>query len=93
MTYTDALQYVKRQSGWRLPEVKELASLLDWSCERPVIDGMVFPNTPNRFFWTATRYSAGADGVWCVNFADGSIKGSGRDSQSGVVRLLRVAKD
>ncbi|RMW98730.1 DUF1566 domain-containing protein [Allofranklinella schreckenbergeri] len=94
MTYADALQYAQQQRGWRLPEVKELASLLDWACAQPAIDETVFPNTHSRFFWTATRrYSAGADGVWCVNFADGSIKWSGRDSHSGAVRLLRVAHE
>jgi hypothetical protein len=33
--------------GWRLPDVKELMSIVDFRVQQPAIDGDLFPNTPH----------------------------------------------
>lgn len=39
-------------TGWRLPNVKELASLADKGCQSPAIDSTAFPGTPSGVYWS-----------------------------------------
>ena len=41
-------------TDWRLPNVKELASIVEYACFGPAIDLSVFPETPSAPFWTNT---------------------------------------
>jgi hypothetical protein len=41
-------------SDWRLPNIKELASLGDRSCSGPYINNTLFPNGPNGDVWSST---------------------------------------
>lgn len=53
-THEQAIQHAQSQAGWRLPNVKELESLVDRGCEEPMIDSVAFPGTPRTGFWTST---------------------------------------
>jgi hypothetical protein len=44
--WEDALAYAATQTGWRLPNLKELHSLVERSCANPAINETAFPNTP-----------------------------------------------
>ncbi len=68
-SHEQALARAKSQSGWRLPNVKELTSIVDRTRTSQSIDLMVFPATPNSWFWTATP----VDGEFAshVNFNGG----------------------
>lgn len=59
-------------SGWRLPSVKELQTLVDESRSRPAIDREVFPDTPPTFFWSSSNVASFSMYAWTVNFADGT---------------------
>jgi hypothetical protein len=64
-------------SGFRLPTVKELDSLLDLTVTSGAkIDQVAFPNTPAEFYWSSTKEPSGTD-AWCVNFGDSTVKTSG----------------
>ena len=41
-------------SGWRMPTLKELLTLVDFSVDAPAvsIDSVAFPATPGEFFWS-----------------------------------------
>lgn len=39
---------------WRLPNAKELASLVSYQCMRPAINVELFPDTPSAAYWTNT---------------------------------------
>jgi|WetSurMetagenome_2_1015567.scaffolds.fasta_scaffold467170_2 hypothetical protein len=61
-------------SGFRLPTVKELASLVDLTVTSgPTINQAAFPGTPAESFWTSTRYDGVVPNPYFVRFGDGSF--------------------
>jgi hypothetical protein len=68
-TYTWAEASTYCTDGWRLPDIRELQSLVDERRYTPAIDSTAFPNTPYLSFWSASRYPASdTDAAWIVNF-------------------------
>lgn len=55
-------------SDWRLPNVKELSSLVDDSRYSPSINTTYFPNTQSSSYWSSTTYSYDTALAWFVNF-------------------------
>ncbi|MGS2720712.1 Lcl C-terminal domain-containing protein [Paraglaciecola aestuariivivens] len=60
------------QTGWRVPNVKELASLTDHACVRPAINTVVFPNTSSDDYWTSTPSVIDPNRAWVVAFFNSS---------------------
>ncbi len=48
-------------SDWRMPNIKELGSLVDRSCAAPAINLTLFPNTVSSIYYTSTPYKGSAD--------------------------------
>ena len=73
MTWASAQAYCP--SGFRLPAIKELSSLVDLTVlSGPKIDQVAFPGTPAESFWTSTQHadtSSVNPSVWHVDFNDG----------------------
>lgn len=96
-THEAALQHAAAQASstgvaWRLPNVKELSSIVDRSRGNPAIDSTAFPATPSISFWSASPkpYTGISTHAWRVNFVSGTVFGVYRiDSNS--VRLVRNA--
>ena len=57
-------------SDWRVPNVKDLGSLLENACSSPPINTSMFPSTANANYWTSSPYGAtGLDlEAWYVGF-------------------------
>lgn len=77
-TWQDALQLADTSSyagltNWRLPNVKELVSIVEQRCSNPAINETIFPATPTFYFWTGSPLAQGM-GNWAhnVSFSDGS---------------------
>jgi hypothetical protein len=60
-------------NDWRLPNVKELMSIVEYGSVSPAINGTFFPNTVSDGYWTGTTYAGYTDGAWVVYFNDGVV--------------------
>ena len=99
-THENALIRAKTEAAdsskaWRLPNVKELFSLVDSSRISPAIDVAVFPATPAtpatsvHTFWSSTPKAGGSSDAWLVDFNGGNIGPGYRGALHGMVRLVR----
>ena len=56
------------KSDWRLPDIKELSSLIEQQCYNPSINENMFPDTPAEQYWTSSPYASSARYGWNVSF-------------------------
>jgi hypothetical protein len=75
-------------NDWRLPNQKELSSIVERQCVDPAINLEVFSATPSVWFWSASPYAGCSDRAWYVNFYGGGDFFSNLSS-NGAVRLVR----
>lgn len=69
--WREALGHTATQSGWRMPNLKELKSLVEIACYYPAINLTAFPNFPGNL-WSASPKVDDTDSAWFVHFVDGS---------------------
>lgn len=90
-THQEALQCAATQTGWRLPNIKELSSIADKNRTTPAIDPTFFPATPASLFWSASPYVGSPFLAWRVDFLNGSVDVNIR-SDPLPVRLVRAGQ-
>lgn len=88
-THEQALQHSAGLSGWRLPNRRELASLIDRGCKYPAIDSFAFPATPNSRYWTSSPTVGDSSYAVSVDFGRGHVGSTTGRSSSHFVRLVR----
>ncbi|WP_394754218.1 DUF1566 domain-containing protein [Crenothrix sp.] len=77
---------------WRIPNQKELYTLVEIQCYSPAINLKVFPNTgTNAFVWSSSASPDYNPPAWIVGFSDGSFSLQDK-SYSGQVRLVRAGQ-
>jgi len=75
---------------WRLPNHKELASLVELKCVRPAINTRFFPETPPSGWFSSSSVFADSDGyVWGVRFDTGRDFATSRSLSRPYLRLVR----
>jgi hypothetical protein len=75
-------------SDWRLPNLKELLSIVEEACYNPAIDLAVFPGTMSWVYWSSSPSAYNSDRAWYVLFLSGYDGGNDKYSD-GQVRLVR----
>ena len=63
-------------TDWRLPNIKELESIIDFSLIHPAIDKIYFPNVQSSGYWSSTTMASNGGSAFLVNFDDGSFRPS-----------------
>ena len=80
-------------TDWRLPSVKELASLVNRSCTGTPINALAFPNTDQLSNLSATFFAPNTTRLWVVDFADGSTSPVDPATSGGrPIRLVRAGQ-
>lgn len=78
-------------TDWRVPNRKELESLIEYCGHSPAINQFQFPPTPSERFWSSTSFVGNPAQAWDVYFSDGYSGLSNKDMASQAVRLVRTA--
>jgi len=94
VTWQEALQTAAADSSathsdWRLPNIKELDSILELTCHSPAIARVEFPNTPSSLFWSGTPGQV-SNAARVVDFARGDVGTAGKLEEAHV-RLVRAS--
>ena len=77
-TWEDAITYCEGLtlagwSDWRMPNIKELKSIVVNTRYNPAINPTYFPNTVSNFYYSSTTFVNNPDWIWGVNFIDGEV--------------------
>ncbi len=79
-TWEQALAYCESlnlasHADWRLPNAKELRSLVDATRSNPSISTTYFPDTAASWYWSSTTSAYNTSNAWIVNFYFGDVDG------------------
>jgi hypothetical protein len=96
MSWTAAIDHCEGltlgvHSDWRLPNLKELTSIMDDTKTNPSIDDTVFQNTASHFYWSSTTFAGYSSDAWYVYFGNG-YQGGDDKSNSFYVRCVRAGQ-
>ena len=75
-------------SDWRIPEIKELASISNKGKYNPAIDTGLFPNTMSAFYWSSTSGARKPTVAWGVDF----YYGGGNDYAKSSMYYVRAVR-
>jgi len=93
--WTDAIDYceglsLNNHNDWRLPNKKELLSIVDYDTSNPAISS-VFKMTIHYNYWSSTTNASNTSNAWGVNFNNGDTNDNIK-SNSYRVRCVRVGQ-
>ncbi|MDQ6993127.1 MAG: DUF1566 domain-containing protein [Mariprofundus sp.] len=67
------------RTNWRVPNIKELSSLIEVQCYNPAINTTIFPSLPvtaSTQFWSASPVVTNSATAWSLNYYTGSNNNS-----------------
>jgi hypothetical protein len=91
ISYCEGLTF-QGHKDWRLPNIRELQSIVDYSAHSPSINTAYFPDTLSTHYWSSTFHTAHISYGWVVNFEDGYV-GSMDIKSPGLARCVRSIND
>jgi hypothetical protein len=98
LTWQEALQLsssyeLEQKTGWRVPNIKELVSIVERNCVLPSANLTIFDNTPAQSFWSSSPNTAAGQSneAWAVSFSNGRLD-SKLKQQDFYVRMVKYAE-
>jgi len=76
-------------TDWRIPNVYELASIVNYGNCNPSIDATTFPSTRPNYHWTGTTLPCNRDHAFLVYFHNGGVSYYEKQQHKDYVRLVR----
>jgi hypothetical protein len=76
------------KTDWHVPNIKEIASILEAQCYEPAINLTIFPDTPSYDFWSSSSVAISGQYAWAVLFSSGEDNGIFKKNKLHV-RLVR----
>lgn len=94
MSLEEAKHFARQAgNGWRLPTIKELCSIVEYECENPVINSIVFPDIKDLGegapYWSITRVEEMPMLIYYVDFMSGRVDGH----SEGFVMAVRLVSN
>lgn len=77
---------------WRLPKLEELQTLVDPSCQKPVVNRAYFSSLSDQQIWTASPGAPVNDHSVVLDVGDGQIFGVGRQGKRSVLLVRGVPR-
>ncbi len=95
-SWQQALNLAHEYPGWRLPNFKELSSIVELCRSHPAINPEAFPDTPLSLrprvgVWTATPTPIWPNSILAIDFVTGGYLVNHRTRGLGRVRLVRYS--
>lgn len=98
-TWGEALEYASKHASnkgqaesvgaWRIPNIRELASIVELQCSSPAVSVLHFPNTPLSHSWSSSPYEFYPHYSWYVDFDEGGYNYADRTDK----KYLRLVRD
>lgn len=86
VSWQQALQEAKTQTGWRLPNIKELKSLVEVACYDAAINNTIFAGmTISASFWSSTTVAEDATNAWQLKFDDGKSQFVAKTDEASLI--------
>ncbi len=87
-SYCEGLNFAG-QTDWRLPNIKELQSIVNYQNVSPAINTTYFPATQSSYYWSGSTFVGNPAGAWVVFFGTGGVDGYDKDTSLLYVRCVR----
>ncbi len=79
-------------SDWKLPNRRQLESLIDSGIYDPTINTAYFPNTVSSEYWSGSTYAKGTTRAWTVSFSEGYLNNPSKVATPYYVRAVRISE-
>lgn len=92
--WKDALKYAKDNTlagfnNWRLPNIKELDSIIEIQCNNPAVNVNLFPATESSGYWSSSPNVNNSSSSWVIDFYNGNDVIDIDRANTQYVRLVR----